>query len=310
MPDIRNHLINARRILCRPQRLIQLQRLGRAGKAPIMVPFYHRVADDRLSPWTLSCEAFAKHVAFARAHFELIGLDEVQRRLRGQESYRPAVSFTFDDGYAANSDFALPLLVRHQVPCTYFVALDHVLKGRPFAHDQTHGQPLPPNTIDQLKTAADGGIEIGLHTRTHLDCASVTDPRVLEDEIVTAAGELSEALGRPVRYFAFPFGMPEQLTQAAIAAVHRAGFAGFCSAFGAYNIPGRDAFHIRRFHGDEEFARFRNWLEFDPRKLRKEPPIDYELDEREPRARQETPPGTPLLDHSEAVAFSGQEYSG
>lgn len=282
MLDFRSHLIDARRILTRPQRRLQLRRLANVGKAPIMVPFYHRVANDRLSPWTLSCESFAQHVAFARANFELIALDEVQRRVRKQDSHRPAVSFTFDDGYADNSRFALPLLIRYQVPCTYFVALDQVLTGRSFPHDDAHGHPFAPNTIEHLKVAAAGGIEIGLHTRTHLDCAKVTDPQILEDEIVAAARELSEAVERRVRYFAFPFGMPEQLTRAAISAVQRAGLKGFCSAFGGYNLPGRDAFHIRRFHGDEEFARFRNWLEFDARKLRKEPRIEYPLDGFEP----------------------------
>jgi hypothetical protein len=89
------------------------------------------------------------------------------------------------------------------------------------------------------------------------------------------------------------------LTQAAIACVQRAGLRGFCSAFGGYNLPGRDAFHIRRFHGDEDFARFRNWLDFDTRKLRHEPRIDYQLptDLDSPRQpAEDAPAGLPVTD--------------
>jgi hypothetical protein len=90
-----------------------------------------------------------------------------------------------------------------------------------------------------------------------------------------AKDELEQMIGRAIRYFAFPYGMPEQLTEEAIEVVQEAGFAGFCSAFGGYNLPGRDAFHIRRCHGDPEFSRFVNWLSFDPGKLRKEPVVRY-----------------------------------
>ena len=60
------------------------------------------------------------------------------------------MSVTFDDGYAENCDFAIPLLVREKIPCTYFVASRHVLEGLPFPHDLTLGQRIPPNTLEEL----------------------------------------------------------------------------------------------------------------------------------------------------------------
>lgn len=255
----------------------RLRRLAATGQAPIPVLFYHRVAAERPNDWTISPQRFEQQIDFLRASFEVIALDEVQRRIRHSDSRRPAVAITFDDGYAENCDFALPLLIRHQLPCTYFVTVEHVLTGRPFPHDVAAGVPLPVNRVDQLRAMADAGIEIGLHTRTHIDFSETSDPQTIDREIVQATAELSEIVGHPIRYFAFPYGMPEQLTEAAIEAVDRAGLAGFCSAFGAYNVPGRDAFHIRRVHGDADFARFRNWMHFDRQKLRREPSISYHL---------------------------------
>ena len=71
-----------------------------------------------------------------------------------------------------------------------------------------------------------------------------------------------------VRYFAFPYGQHENLSAAAFRMAFDAGYAGVCSAYGGYNFPGDDPFHLRRFHADEEFIRFVNWMTVDPRKLR------------------------------------------
>ena len=217
---------------------------------------------------------FEQQVLQIRKNYEVIGLDEVQRRVRWKQSFRPAAAITFDDGYADNAGFALPLLVKLRLPCTYFVSVDNIRDGLPFPHDVQHGQPLKPNSVDELRHWSNAGIEIGLHTRTHFDFSQGDDDAIIEREILSARDELQEMIGRPVRYFAFPYGMPEQLSLRAISAIHEAGMSGFCSAYGAYNVPGRDDFHIRRIHGDSENERFENWLYFDQRKLNSEPRIE------------------------------------
>ncbi|NND99570.1 MAG: polysaccharide deacetylase family protein, partial [Pirellulaceae bacterium] len=193
------------------------------------------------------------------------------------QSYRPTITFTFDDGYAENCDFALPLLIEHSVPTVYFVCTTHVETQVSFPHDRDAGIALPVNTIAQLRDMADAGIEIGLHTRDHVDFSKVQSADVIRSQIVDGKDALEQMIGRVVKYFAFPYGLPQQLIPPAIAAVREAGMVGFCSAFGAYNLPGRDSFHIRRFHGDTNFDRFLNWLSFDPAKVRHEPKVHYDL---------------------------------
>jgi peptidoglycan/xylan/chitin deacetylase (PgdA/CDA1 family) len=241
------------------------------------VLFYHRVADENPNPWTISVNEFERHLNYCRDHYDLIGLDEVQRRSSELDSYRPSVTFTFDDGYADNCRHALPLLIRHRVPCVYFVSVRNVRDQVSFPHDISAGIPLPVNTVDELVAAAEGGIEIGLHTHSHFDFSQPFDRATLLCEIVDAKHELEDLIKRPVRYFAFPYGLPKHLQPEAIQTVYDAGMLGFCSAFGAYNLPGQDTFHIRRIHGDPEFARLMNWLTFDTRKVRNEPIVPYTL---------------------------------
>lgn len=243
------------------------QPLAERGEAPVPVLFYHRVADRHPSSTTISCSKFARHIRFLRANFQVVPLCEVQHRLSHRISDSRRAAITFDDGYAENNEFALPLLVEHQLPCLYFVSVNQIRDQIPFPHDAAAGVELRPNTIDDIRRWSRAGIEIGLHTRTHFDFSQPHDEKTIHDEIVTAAAELADWIDRPVRYFAFPYGLPDQLSQSVIAKLHELGFAGYCSAYGAYNFAGQDTTHIRRIHGDPEMARFYNWMYFDPQKL-------------------------------------------
>ncbi|MDZ4779153.1 MAG: polysaccharide deacetylase family protein [Planctomycetia bacterium] len=254
-----------------------------AARAPVMVLFYHRVADTHPNAWTCSRRDFAHGIEWIKSHCDVVSLAEAQRRITSGVNHRPAVAITFDDGYAENMDFALPLLVREKVPCTYFVASSFVLEQRPFPHDETLGAPLAPNTPEQLKQIADWGIEIGAHTRTHADLGSIQEEGLLYNELVGSAEDLADLLGRPIRYFAFPYGQWGNLNPRAFQLARDAGFAGVCSAYGGYNFPGEDAFHLQRIHGDPELVRLKNWLTIDPRKLHL-PRYEYAPRPTEPRA--------------------------
>ena len=45
------------------------------------------------------------------------------------------------------------------------------------------------------------------------------------------------------------------------------GYAGVCSAYGGFNFPGDDPFHLQRIHADDDLIRLKNWVTVDPRKL-------------------------------------------
>lgn len=251
----------------RLQRSYRLRRASAAGQAPVMVLFYHRVADDALNDWTCPFRTFARQMRWLKRRFDMVSLAEAQRRLASGCNRRPAVSITFDDGYADNCRRAIPLLLRERIPCTYFVSSRFILHGEPFPHDVAVGRPLRPNTASELRAMAGSGIEIGGHTRSHANLGAIADENRLADELVGGNLELQEVLGRPIRYFAFPYGLHANLSAAAMAIARRSGVEGVCSAYGAYNLPGDDPFHLQRIHGDLQMARFYNWMSVDPRKL-------------------------------------------
>jgi peptidoglycan/xylan/chitin deacetylase (PgdA/CDA1 family) len=252
------------------------RRLAAAGRAPIAVLAFHRIADDRANRWTTNTRDFVGVVRWLQRRFELISLTELQRRVRSGHSSRPGVCITFDDGYADNCDVALPLLAKEQIPCTYFVTTESVLEGKPFVHDTEMGNHhMIPNTIEQLRRWCRAGIEIGAHTRTHADLGETADRQRLMDEIVTSRNELESALGHKVRHFAFPFGGPDNLTCEAFEMAEAAGFESACSAYGGWNYPGDNPFHIRRRCVDGPPNRAKNWAVIDPIRERSLPSFVY-----------------------------------
>lgn len=117
--------------LTMPFRVCYRRWLIARGRVPVIVFYYHRVADREHTAWSLTNRQFACQMRWLSRHFEMISMEEAQRRIRSGENRRPAVHITFDDGYAENCDEALPLLVEAQIPCAYFVTLENGRHGHP-----------------------------------------------------------------------------------------------------------------------------------------------------------------------------------
>ena len=265
MPNWKTKLIQAYRLGSLPYRQFRWFNMSRKGQVPAIILFYHRVADDHPNPWTMSRQDFLEQIDWFQDNFDIVSLEECQHRLLKRGNHRPTLAITFDDGYAENCEYALPLLVERRIPATYFVTTHHTSNQQPFPHDVERGCPLPTNTIESLMAMDRAGIEIGAHTRTHPDLGKVTDERVLVDEVVAASIELEAMIGSRVRYFAFPFGQSHNLNAKVFGMLREAGFLGVCSAYGGWNEVGEDPFHLQRMHGDPNMQRMKNWLTYDPR---------------------------------------------
>jgi peptidoglycan/xylan/chitin deacetylase (PgdA/CDA1 family) len=257
-----------------PVRKQAAARRAAEGQTPVTILFYHRVADTHPNAWTIGVDRFKSQMNWVREKFDFVPLSEAHRQIASGENERPLACLTFDDGYADNCDHAIPWLLEEQIPFTYFVATQHVLQNRPFQHDLEAGVPLAVNRPEQLVAMAKAGVEVGAHTRTHADLGQVSCEDELYEEIVGSKRELESIIGQAVRYFAFPYGLPQNMSSTAFRMAFRAGYWGVCSAYGGYNLPGNDAFHLQRIHGDPSWSRFRNWMTFDPRKVQCEPLFD------------------------------------
>lgn len=98
----------------------------------LVILMYHRVhaQPDSLRPWDVSGAEFDWQLSVLKRHFKVLPLLEAFRRMRAGTLPPRAACITFDDGYADNHDVALPLLKRHGLTATFFIATGYLDGGR------------------------------------------------------------------------------------------------------------------------------------------------------------------------------------
>jgi len=102
-------------------------------RARLSILMYHRVLRDA-DPLTGDVDARVFDVqmqALAR-YFNVLPLSEAAARLGDGTLPARAACVTFDDGYLDNVEIALPILQRHRVPATFFIASGFLDGGRMF----------------------------------------------------------------------------------------------------------------------------------------------------------------------------------
>jgi peptidoglycan/xylan/chitin deacetylase (PgdA/CDA1 family) len=130
-------------------------RLTRRG----LILLYHRIADAPADPHQLCVTPrhFQEHLEVLRRHSTPIPLPRLVKALRDRRRPPSGVVVTFDDGYADNLLNARPLLERHGVPATVFVAAGYLGSRREFWWDEVERLVLQPGTLPEtLRLQANG----------------------------------------------------------------------------------------------------------------------------------------------------------
>ena len=104
------------------------------SRARLSILIFHRVlpAPDPLLPDLLDASGFDEVCRWLRAWFSVLPLDEAVQGLAAGTLPARTAAITFDDGYADNHDQALPILQRHGLAATFFVATGYLDGGRMF----------------------------------------------------------------------------------------------------------------------------------------------------------------------------------
>lgn len=182
----------------------------------VVVLIYHRVGGGSGTEVDLSPEAFDEQMAWLAGTGRVVSLDAAVDLLEppadgaSSTSGAPAgdgpgaapvddpIVVTFDDGTADLAEVAAPILERHAVPATVYLATKFIDEGIAFPDD---GTPLSWAAARDM--AATGLVTFGSHTHGHL-LLDRLPPQQAVDELDRSRHLIEDQLGAPAHHFAYP----------------------------------------------------------------------------------------------------------
>lgn len=164
---------------------------------------------------------------FSKEKLKIISTEEF---LNGE----PGVHLTFDDGYANNYYFVLPILEKYNFPSLIFVTTQHLrqydssssrlldfFQEKKIKYEKAERKKLPREfitenwsglTFSQLQKLSDSPlIEIGCHTVSHPHLSKLSYEEQMV-EIMQSKKCIEDIINEPLRYFSYPFGDYDQNT--------------------------------------------------------------------------------------------------
>jgi peptidoglycan/xylan/chitin deacetylase (PgdA/CDA1 family) len=223
----------------------------RIPRLPLLVLCYHSVSEEWEHALSVTPAAFREQVtSLARSGVPPVSAEGLAL------GERRGLHVTFDDAYK-DVLAVLPLLVELGLPTTIFVSTGFADEGRPLAvpelaaDAETRPDLLATMTWDELRTAAEQGVEIGAHTVSHPHLTRLTDAE-LERELVDSKARIEDEVGRPARLLAYPYGEHDARVHEAVRA------AGYDAAFAQWpgsSIRNRCALPRVSFYRGESLRR-------------------------------------------------------
>lgn len=173
----------------------------RALPAAFEVPpilMYHRIDPQRPTDaggrvLTVSPQAFASEItSLRRDGIAMISMADLANDIELHKTVRRTVVLTFDDGYADQARYALPVLRREGARATFYIVTGTV--------------GIPNHlTWSQLALLRKDGMDLGGHGRTHADLSHMSAARQAA-QIFGCLAILRAKTGERVTSYAFPSG--------------------------------------------------------------------------------------------------------
>jgi peptidoglycan/xylan/chitin deacetylase (PgdA/CDA1 family) len=159
-----------------------LSRLAPAGKSDkLSIGLFHRVHanPDPLFPGDPDAKRFDELCGWLAAWYQVLLLDDAVHRLARGVLPARALAIRFDDGYADNHDLAVPILRKHGLCATFFIATGFLDGGRMW-------NDTAVEAVRQCGQASLALGDLGLAGVSHLDLSSITARRQSLDRLLNA----------------------------------------------------------------------------------------------------------------------------
>ena len=217
----------------RPTRPVAVLSYHQTGRVP---PRGTPVRSLVLPPWRFALQLRTLRMLGWRG----LSMRDLEPYLTGEATGK-VFGITLDDGYLNNHQHALPILRQLGFTATAYIVTSQI--GGTNAWDHGQGAPaVPLMNADHLRDWMHAGMEIGAHTRSHVNLCKVDDATARQ-EIFGSKQDLESLLQTEVRSFCYPYG-EHRADHAAMAA--QAGFTTATAVVSSRARPGDDLMRLPR----------------------------------------------------------------
>ena len=140
--------------------------------------------------------------------YQALSLKKLKPYLDG-ERYGKVIGITFDDGYQNNLINAAPVLVKYNFSATCYIVSERVGLSNTWDQDQGITQ-RPLMNENEIKEWLNLGMDIGAHTKTHIDLTRVSG-EIAQKEINECKVQLEERFKVSITDLCYPFGRFNEL---------------------------------------------------------------------------------------------------
>jgi peptidoglycan/xylan/chitin deacetylase (PgdA/CDA1 family) len=156
----------------------------------------------------IAASLFDEQLAWLQARYTVVPLSELVENLSpsAPQNTSNLAALTFDDCYVNFAELALPVLQKFNMHATVFMPTGKAGYYNDWDEGMSGFRRLEIMSYDMLRQLPGDGVEIGSHGISHrpLNRLAYSD---LEKEMVQSRSDIEQHTGKPVRFFAFPYGM-------------------------------------------------------------------------------------------------------
>lgn len=171
------------------------------GRSRLSVLIYHRVLPepDPLRRGEVDAVTFERHMAIVKQYFSVLPLTEAVQRLHQGDLPGRALCVTFDDGYQDNIIYALPVLRRHGLCASFFIASGYLDGGRMWNDTVIDAVGHAPGVVLDLSEQGLGCYDLTtLESRRQATIALIAQLKYSNETMrQEAAGYVLEMAGNP-----------------------------------------------------------------------------------------------------------------
>lgn len=171
------------------------------AKKQVPVLCYHRIENGRNDDYTVTPATFDAHMkVLSDSGYHSISPDQYYDYLvYNKELPAKPVMITFDDSRVEHSTIAAPVMEKYGFRGVFFIMTITYNKKNYM-------------TTEQIAGLAKAGHTIGLHSWDHTKATKYDNDSILKENIIDPRKKLEEIIGLPVNYFAYPYGLTNDMS--------------------------------------------------------------------------------------------------